>query len=125
MSDAITAAEFRARSAAPKKRSKYGNTKVEIDGITFASKAEGRYYAQLKALDKAGMVAEVELQKRFVLKGPKGGLITTYVADFAFYDNTTRCYRVVDVKGVETPAFKLKRKMMRELLGIEVEVVKA
>lgn len=119
----MTASEYR-QASKPKKAPKYRNQPVVIDGIRFASKREGAYYAALKIREKAGEVSAVELQPRYPLTGPKGELIATYVADFAFWDNVAQRHRVVDVKGVETKEFRLKRKMMRALRGIEIEVVK-
>ena len=45
--------------------SKYGAKKVTIDGITFDSKAEGRYYEHLLKLKKTGVVEDFEMQKVF------------------------------------------------------------
>ncbi|MGU3399249.1 DUF1064 domain-containing protein [Brucellaceae bacterium D45D] len=116
----MSAAEFR-QAAKP---NKYGAKKTVLDGIRFDSKAEASYYAALKQREKAGEVGGVELQRPFAVLGPKGELITTYKADFAFWDFIEDRFRVIDVKGVETPVFKLKRKLVRAFLGIEVEVVK-
>lgn len=120
--DRMTAAEFQAQAG--KSRSKYGNKKTVLDGIRFDSKAEAAYYAQLKMREKAGEVTAVELQRPFPLLSPTGELMATYKADFAFWDNREGRFRVIDVKGFETKEFRLKRKMMRGLLGIEVEIVK-
>lgn len=114
--------EYR-EQAKPKKQRKYRNEPVTVDGHKFASKREAAFYAELKLRDKAGEVAEVELQKPFVLS-IKGILIGTYKCDFAFYDNVRHCYRVVDVKGVLTREFQRTRRLMRALHGIEVEVVR-
>ena len=118
----MTAAEF--RQTAGTKANKYKAQQTTLDGITFASKAEARYYAQLKRREKAGEVGGVECQRPFMILGPKGELITTYKADFAFWDFKEDRFRVIDVKGVETPVFRLKRKMVKAFLGIDVEVVK-
>lgn len=118
----MSAAEFRARPK-PVKR-KYRNEPVVVDGRRYASKLEAAYCENLILLEKAGKIGGLELQKRFQILGPKGELICVYVADAAYWDHTEDRFRVIDVKGVETKEFKLKRKMMRALLGIEVEVVK-
>lgn len=122
MTDRISAKDY--LSKAQKKPSKYRNTPVVVDGLRFDSKREAAYYGELKMREKAGEVSGVELQVPFALKGPKGDLMTTYRADFVFYDNVQGRQRVIDVKGVETPAFRLKRKMMRALLNIDVEVIR-
>jgi len=119
----MSASEYRQSTKAPK-RSKYGNRKVVVDGITFDSQAEANYYAALKIREMAGEVGGVEHQRPFNILGPKGELITTYRADFAFWDFTEDKFRVIDVKGVETPMFRLKRKLVKAFLGIDVEVVK-
>lgn len=119
----LSSQEYRAQASKPK-RSKYGAKRTLIDGVLFDSKAEATYYTVLKMREKAGEVSAVELQRPFSLLGPKGELICTYKADFCFWDHKADRFRVVDVKGVETAVFKLKRKMMKILLGIEVETTK-
>lgn len=118
---AMTAAQYRAQASKP---NKYGAKKTEIDGLRFDSKAEAKFYTRLKLREKAGEVSAVELQRPFPVLGPKGELITTYKADFAFWDHSEDRFRVIDVKGVETPVFKLKRKLVRAFCGVEIEVVK-
>lgn len=122
MTERMTAKQYNSQGAS--KPSKYRNVKVTVDGIRFDSKREAAYYGELKMREKAGEVTGVELQRPFKLLGPKGELMATYKADFAFWDNREDRFRVVDIKGVITKEFRLKQKMMRALLGIEVEVVK-
>lgn len=124
MNERISAAEFRDEAAKPRKTNKYRNVPTVIDNIRFASKREAAYYAELKLREKAGEVYEIELQRRYALTGPTGMLFTTYVSDFSFHDATQGRNRVIDIKGVETEGFKIKRKAMRAILGIEVEVIK-
>ena len=123
MTERISAAEFREETAKPK-RSKYRNVPTVIDGIRFSSKREAAYYQELKLREKAGEVYEIEMQRRFALTAPNGMLMATYVCDFHYFDAVEKRRRVIDVKGKETDMFRLKRKMMRAILGIEVEVVK-
>ena len=123
MTDHISAEQYRKEATTPK-RSKYRNVPTVIDNIRFASKREAAYYQELKLREKAGEVYEIELQRRYALTAPNGMLLATYIADMVFYDAVQRKTRVVDVKGKSTDMFILKRKMMRGLLGIEVEVVK-
>lgn len=123
MTERLSSKEYQAQSSKPK-RNKYGAKRTVVDGILFDSKAEASYYSMLKMREKGGDVSAVELQRPFSLLGPKGELICTYKADFCFWDHKADKFRVVDVKGVETSVFKLKRKMMKILLGIEVETTK-
>jgi len=115
----MTAAEYRQRS----KPNKYHAMRTVLDGITFHSQAEARYYAELKQREKLGEVHSVELQRPYALT-VNGYLITTYIADFVFWDQVEERWRVVDVKGFSTREFILKSKMMKALYGIDVEVVK-
>lgn len=101
---------------------KYRAVKTAIDGITFDSKKEARYYSDLKLLERAGEVTDVELQKPFAIT-INGVLVCTYRADFSFYDTREKRPRVVDVKGMDTPVSKLKRKLVRAQYGVEVEIV--
>lgn len=96
-------------------RAKYGNKKVEVDGITFDSKIEARYYQYLKQLKKQGIVKDFELQPKFILlerfkKNGKTFRSIEYIADFKVeYPNGY--VEVVDIKGMETKDFKIKRKL--------------
>ena len=97
--------------------SKYGAKKVTIDGITFDSKAEGRYYEHLQKLKKSGLVEDFSMQKQFTLLDrfahPQTGRIVraiTYKADFEVLYADGRI-EVVDIKGFLTPEFKIKAKM--------------
>jgi len=83
--------------------------KLEIVGTRFDSKAEGEYYQQLIPLLKDGTLERIEFQPAYVLQeSPK----ITYKADFLLiFSNGEQI--VVDVKGVETATFRLKRKLFK------------
>ena len=87
---------------------KFNARKVVVDGHSFDSAAEGRRYASLAALERAGKIAELELQPRFdcVVAGVK---ICAYIADFRYRRDGTAI--VEDVKGVRTALYRLKRKL--------------
>ena len=92
------------------KRSKYNSKKIKIDGITFHSELEGRCYIFLK--DK---VKNLELQPKFLLQEKfkyrnKTIRKIEYIADFKF-DYQSVEY-IIDSKGLETPVFKLKYKLL-------------
>lgn len=110
---------------------KYRNIKTVVDGIKFDSKAEARRYSELKLLEKAGEINKLELQPRFDIK-VNGTKICTYVADFAYEEDKTDGYfgftvsnkRVEDVKGIKTPVYNLKKKLMKAIHGIDIKEVK-
>lgn len=110
-------------SAKPKRGNKYGAKRTLLDGIGFDSKAEASFYADLKIREKAGEVADIERQREYDLM-VNGVLVARYRADFVFFDRRARARRVIDVKGVATRDFTMKRKLMKACHGIEVEVVK-
>lgn len=98
---------------------KYGSKKTEIDGIKFDSKAEAKYYEQLKWLLEHKKIKSFRLQPRYTLlesfrKNGKTFRKIEYIADFEVkhLDNSIE---VVDVKGYETPVFALKRKLFEKL----------
>ena len=99
----------------PKKvKAKYGNIKTEVDGHHFDSKKEAEFYVELKMREKAGEVSDIILQPRYELqeafsKNGKRYRKIEYVADFQYTENGIK--RVVDVKGMKTQVYKLKRKM--------------
>jgi hypothetical protein len=123
MSEVMTRAEYQAAIAKPKRGNKFRAKRTLIDGICFDSKREASYYAALKLRERAGEVADVELQRPYTLT-VNGVLVATYRADFVFWDISLRRRRVIDIKGVMTPVFRLKQKLMRACHKIEIEVVK-
>lgn len=97
---------------------KYGARRAEVDGIVFASRAEARRWQELCLLRTAGEIKDLQRQKRFplVVDGEK---IATYVCDFIYRDcdgNTI----VEDCKGVKTPVYKLKKKLIHALYHIDI-----
>lgn len=103
--------------AAPR-RSKYAAQPTEVDGIRFDSKAEARFYLQLKAQVEAGTVAYFLRQVPIHLPGR-----TRYVVDFLVFETSGRA-RYIDVKGMETQTFRLKKRQVEDLYPIQIEVVK-
>lgn len=123
--ESISAADVRSGKVSLKpKKAKYGNKPIVVDGRRYASKREAKYCENLIQLEKAGKIGGLELQRRFQILGPKGELICVYVADAAFWDHEQDRFRVIDIKGIETDVFKIKRKLMRAFNGIDVEVVR-
>lgn len=107
--------------------SKYGNKRTEVDGIVFASKKEAARYQELRLLEKAGKISTLVLQPRFDLK-VNGFKVCTYVGDFLYNDlggkgSGAWISVLEDVKGVKTPAYRLKKKLMKAVLGIEIQEV--
>lgn len=121
----MTAKQYRKMG---KRRNKYGNRKVEIDGITFDSLAESRYYRELKLRERAGDILMFSTQPRYIVQEPyeKDGervRAIYYVADFEIH-HTDGSIEVVDVKGKLTDVFKLKEKMFNKRYPHKLTLVK-
>ena len=105
------------------KRSKYGNKRVVIDGITFDSQAEGDRWVQLRALEASGSISNLRRQVRYELapavkvQGRKRPPIR-YIADFEYEKDGKTVTE--DKKGFKTEIYKLKRHLMMAVHGIEV-----
>ena len=107
-------------------RSKYNNKRVKEDNITFDSLLELRRYRELKLLLKAGRIADFEVHRSFPIE-VKGHLICHYEADFTYWRGTDiPSYEFVaeDCKGVKTPLYKLKKKLMKAVWGIDIVEIK-
>lgn len=110
-------------------KNKYRNKKTVIDGITFDSKAEARRYAELKLLERAGEIKDLELQPKYRLldgfkKNGKTYRPIDYIADFKYVDREGKTI-VEDVKGKETEVFKIKQKLFEmKYPGLELKIVK-
>ena len=109
--------------------SKYKARKTAAMGITFDSAAEARHWVALVAMSQRGEITHLERQPVFELA--PGVLVPgekrkrpplRYVADFAYTRADGRRV-VVDVKGVETPVFRIKRHLLA-LQGVAVEMVR-
>nr|DAQ57840.1 MAG TPA: Endonuclease [Caudoviricetes sp.] len=125
------------------RRSKYGNRKTVVDGITFDSKKEANRFRELQLLERAGKITALQRQVKYVLiptqrefsneiykKGAHQGHFKpgkvlekecSYIADFAYIQDGV--YVVEDTKGVRTEAYKIKRKLMLERYGIQIKEV--
>lgn len=102
------------------KTNKYRNKKVVYDNIKFDSIKEQEHYKLLKLLEKAGIIKELELQKRFELQpsfmdnSGKRQKAITYIADFFYYETIQKIYIAEDVKSEATKkdkVYNLKKKM--------------
>lgn len=105
---------------------KYFNKKVVIDGIKFDSKKEANYYTKLKLMQNAGVIWDLEVQRKYVLQKAftfNGKTIReiSYYADFVYEDKNG--IHVVDTKGYRTDVYKIKKKMFIKKYGIEIEEV--
>lgn len=99
-------------------RHKFNAKICESDGIKFSSKRERSFFHALKAQQDRGEVLFFLRQIPLHLPGN-----TKYVVDFqVFYANGEVAF--IDVKGLETENFKLKKRQVEDLYPITIEIVK-
>lgn len=93
---------------------KYRNRKVIVDGIKFDSQREAYRYGELKLLQRAKVISDLELQPVYVLqegfthRGVRQRPIT-YIADFRYKENGKTV--VEDAKGCKTEVYNIKKKL--------------
>lgn len=68
-------------------------------------------------------MVHLELQPKYPLT-VNGEKICTYIADFKYWDAQKNAEIVEDVKGVRTPVFRIKSKLVKALYGIDIVEVK-
>ncbi len=102
-----------------KKRHKYNATATEVDGYKFDSKAEANYYKLLKLQEQEGTITGI--LRQVPLHIAPG---VTYRMDFlVFYSDGTA--EGIEVKGYETPEWKIKKKLIEESFSwLELRIVK-
>lgn len=101
------------------KTNKYKAKPAKRKEKRFDSQAEARYYDRLVIEQDNGRVDFFLRQVPFDLPGG-----VKYRADFmVFYSDGA--VKIIDVKGVETAGFKLKKKQVEELYPVEIEIVTA
>lgn len=104
---------------------KYHNRKVTRDGETFDSVKEYRRFCELRLLEKAGAVTDLQRQVKFELipaqriDGKVAERACGYVADFVYMENGQQV--VEDTKGMRTQEYRLKRKLMLWVHGIRIK----
>lgn len=97
---------------------KYGNRRTSVDGLVFDSKAEAAHYQALKLRELAGEITDLRVHPRYrLMDGSRDGQGKAirpidYIADFEYRE--AGALVTVDVKGVETEAFRIKAKLFRQ-----------
>ena len=100
-----------------RRNGKYNAIKTVVDGVTFDSRKEARRYSELKLLEKCGKIHSLTLQPRFdlIVNGTKCGF---YRADFKYTENNREI--VEDCKGFKTPVYRLKKKLVKAIYGVDI-----
>lgn len=108
--------------------SKYGAIKTTVDGIVFASKKEANRYAQLKLMERGGLISDLKLQPVFpiVIDGApvmmRNGQPARYTADFAYTEKGKRI--VEEIKGFVVRDYPLRRALVEHIYGVKIVEIK-
>lgn len=123
---------------------KYLNKKVFVDDMVFDSMHEYKRYLDLKEMEANGEIKDLQRQVKFVLIPKQVQIIEryhkrtgarlkdeektleqecSYVADFVYYDKNGKMI-VEDAKGLRTPDYVIKRKLMLFLKNIRIHEIK-
>jgi hypothetical protein len=121
----MTIDEYKAlHAASSSKRSKYGA--VKSGG--YDSRKEHQRANQLKMMLRAGLISDLREQVKYVLiptqRDSDGNLLEkecSYKADFVYRRNGQLI--VEDTKGVRTPEYIIKRKLMLHVHGIRINEI--
>jgi hypothetical protein len=101
-------------------RRKFGNTPTVVHGIEFHSKREAKRYSELRMLERAGHIQDLQTQVKFDLV-VNGLRIATYKADFVYTESGAKV--VEDTKGYPNDRWPMKKKLMKAIHGIDVKEV--
>lgn len=110
---------------------KYKARKATADGITFDSKKERDRYCQLKLMERAGEIKNLELQPKFKLivdgkplliksDGYPNGRKATYTADFRYLDKNIEVVEDVKSPATKTYAYKLKKALVEAIYDVVI-----
>ncbi len=105
---------------------KFGAIPVTVDGIRFDSTKEARRWGELRLMERAGEIRNLQRQVKIPLEGRDGPLKTRtgrqmkMTVDFSYEDKRLGWARVFeDSKGVVTRDYEV-RKAVVEAMGVEI-----
>ena len=118
----MSAEQFR-REHLGQREHKYHAKACRVDGIAFPSRKEANRYGELRLLERGGHIRnlEVDAQKAIVYPIEVNGIhVTSYRPDFRYWHVEQGREVLEDVKGFVTDVFRLKKKLMRAVYGVEI-----
>ena len=113
MTARLSLVEFERMSGKPLK---YRNKPCVVDGVRFDSRAEAKRWRELKLLEGAGLITQLQRQVPFRLM-VEGVQICKYIADFCYLERFDQAVSE-DVKQPATArnaAYRIKLKLARAL----------
>lgn len=106
-------------------RQKYRSQRETVDGITFDSRREARRWRQLRLMERAGEIRDLERQVVLELEGRDGPLRTRtgktmrITVDFRYFDVALGLTVWEDCKGFATRDYEVRR-AVAAAMGITV-----
>lgn len=107
---------------------KYRNRPATVDGIRFDSQREAGRWTQLRAMELAGAITDLERQVKIPLIGKCGPLLTRtgrkmkLTVDFGYYDRDRDAIIYEDAKGMPTRDYEVRR-AVAQAMGYTIEEV--
>lgn len=108
---------------------KYKNKKVSVDGKVFDSIKEYQRYCELRLLERAGRIKDLQMQVKFELIPPQkmnGKTVEracSYVADFVYLQDGVKVVEDTKSEATRTKDYIIKRKLMMFIHGISIKEV--
>jgi hypothetical protein len=102
--------------------SKLHNVRTKVDGFTFDSLSEAKRYGELMIEVMAGIITALEVHKPFSLN-VNGVHICDYESDFTYRRDGKLIVEDVKSKPTVTRLYRVKKKLMRAIHGIEIQEV--
>lgn len=113
-----------------KSKGKYNNKIIYRADGKFDSKKEYTFWLKLKRQEEMGLIRNLTRQVPFLLIPTQYETINgkkklverecKYIADFVYNDINSNQQIVIDCKGVKTPEYIIKRKLMFAIYGIKI-----
>lgn len=88
---------------------KYRNIKTSAGGFSFDSKAEASLYAILRLREAAGEISDIAVKPNVHLTDAK----ILCIPDFSYIDATSGSTIYAEMKGFETPVWRIKRRLWK------------
>jgi hypothetical protein len=108
-------------------RRKYGNKPTIVDGLKFDSAREAKRWQELKLLERARSITELERQITYEL-APSVSIAgearrrpaLRFKLDFRYFDREGMQTVHEDCKGFADTAFRIRQHLMKSVHGIDV-----
>lgn len=113
-------------------RNKYGAIPTIVHGIRFDSTKESRRYLELRLLERARVIRDLEMQPRYpidvvALATRRGELVNCgqFTADFRYVEVATGAVVVEDTKSgpTKTTAYRLRKRLVEAIHGVTIREV--